>query len=598
MSNRGGSKKKVMRTPIVAVLGHIDHGKTTLLDNIRGTAIAQREAGGITQHIGATEIPISVIKKICGPLLDVGKIEVSGLLFIDTPGHQAFTSLRKRGGALADLAVLIVDIMEGFQPQTYESLHILRTFKTPFVVALNKIDRIRGWRSEKKPFVLSYKEQSDEARRFLDEKVYEIVGTLYDEGFSAERYDRIRDFTRTVAIIPISAKTGEGIPDLLMVLIGLAQRFLEESLQLHVEAEGVGVVLEKKEERGIGTTIDVILYDGTLSVGDTIIIGSLDRSPIVTKVRGLLKPRALREMRAESKFERVRSVTAAAGVKIIAPNLESVLTGSQLRVVKDETRIEDAIKEMQAELEELRIETAAEGVVIKADTLGALEALASELQRENISIMKAEVGNISKRDVIDAATVKEKDPNLGVIIGFNVDVLPDAREMAQQSDIPIFLGDVIYKVIEDYVSWARRRREEEMRKALEALIIPGKFMILPDYVFRQSKPAIVGVRVLGGRIKPGAPLMRADGVAVGSIKEIQDRGNNIPEARQGMEVAVSIIGPTVGRQIKEQDILYVDVPESHIGELEKFKEYLTDDEKETLEEIKEIKASRAAARSH
>ncbi|WP_456486481.1 translation initiation factor IF-2, partial [Candidatus Alkanophaga liquidiphilum] len=586
MSDEDSSKSKVMRTPIVAVLGHIDHGKTTLLDNIRGTAIAQREAGGITQHIGATEIPIGVIKKICGPLLDVGKIKVSGLLFIDTPGHQAFTSLRKRGGALADLAVLIVDIMEGFQPQTYESLHILKTFKTPFVVALNKIDRIRGWRSRRKPFVLSYKEQSDEARRLIDERFYEVVGTLYDEGFSAERYDRIQDFTKTVAIVPISAKTGEGIPDLLMVLIGLAQRFLEESLRLHVSAEGVGVVLEKKEERGIGTTIDVILYDGTLSVGDTVIIGSIARSPVVTKVRGLLKPRALREMRAESRFERVRSVTAAAGIKIIAPKLEDVLTGSQLRVVKDETALGDAIRKLQAELEELRIEIAAEGVVVKADTLGALEALASELKRENISIMKAEVGNISRRDVIDAATVKEKNPNLAVVIGFNVDVLPDAKEVAQQNDVPIFLGDVIYKIIEDYVGWVRRRKEEEVRKALEPLIKPGKLMLLPDYVFRQSKPAIVGVRVLGGRIAPGAPLMRADGVAVGSIKGIQDRGNSIPEARQGMEVAVSIVGPTVGRQIKEGDILYVDVPESHIQELKKFADYLTEDEKETLEEIK------------
>ncbi|MDF2955030.1 MAG: Translation initiation factor IF-2 [Candidatus Alkanophagales archaeon MCA70_species_2] len=594
MSDEDSSKSKVMRTPIVAVLGHIDHGKTTLLDNIRGTAIAQREAGGITQHIGATEIPIGVIKKICGPLLDVGKIKVSGLLFIDTPGHQAFTSLRKRGGALADLAVLIVDIMEGFQPQTYESLHILKTFKTPFVVALNKIDRIRGWRSMRKPFVLSYKEQSDEARRLIDERFYEVVGTLYDEGFSAERYDRIQDFTKTVAIVPISAKTGEGIPDLLMVLIGLAQRFLEESLRLHVSAEGVGVVLERKEERGIGTTIDVILYDGTLSVGDTVIIGSIARSPVVTKVRGLLKPRALREMRAESRFERVRSVTAAAGIKIIAPKLEDVLTGSQLRVVKDETALGDAIRKLQAELEELRIEIAAEGVVVKADTLGALEALASELKRENISIMKAEVGNISRRDVIDAATVKEKNPNLAVVIGFNVDVLPDAKEVAQQNDVPIFLGDVIYKIIEDYVGWVRRRKEEEVRKALEPLIKPGKLMLLPDYVFRQSKPAIVGVRVLGGRIAPGAPLMRADGVAVGSIKGIQDRGNSIPEARQGMEVAVSIVGPTVGRQIKEGDILYVDVPESHIQELKKFADYLTEDEKETLEEIKEIKARRAS----
>jgi len=218
-----------IRQPIVSVLGHVDHGKTTLLDKIRGTAIAKKEAGGITQHIGATEIPLEVIKEICGPILDKlgGKLTIPGLLFIDTPGHEAFTNLRKRGGSIADLAVLVIDVNEGFRPQTIESLNILRSYKVPFVVAANKIDRIRGWNSrEMRPISESIRKQKEWVVQELDKKIYELVGSLSRMGFSAERFDRIRDFTREVCIVPVSALTGEGIPELLAIISGLAQKYL------------------------------------------------------------------------------------------------------------------------------------------------------------------------------------------------------------------------------------------------------------------------------------------------------------------------------------------------------------------------------------
>jgi len=141
----------MLRQPIITVLGHVDHGKTTLLDKIRKTAIAAKEAGGITQAIGTTEIPTNVIKTLCGKLLERFKIKliISGLLFIDTPGHEAFTTLRKRGGSIADLAILVIDINEGIMPQTIESLEILKVSRIPFIIALNKIDRIKGWTSAK-----------------------------------------------------------------------------------------------------------------------------------------------------------------------------------------------------------------------------------------------------------------------------------------------------------------------------------------------------------------------------------------------------------------------------------------------------------------
>lgn len=584
--------KRAIRTPIISVLGHIDHGKTTLLDSIRGTAIAEKEAGRVTQHIGATEIPITTIKKICEPLKsDWTVIDVPGLLFIDTPGHHAFASLRKRGSALSDVAVLVVDVMEGFQPQTYESLNVLRLLKTPFVVALNKIDRIKGWNSKKKPFFINYNAQPEYARKEVDARIYEIVGDLYDKGFSAERYDRIKDFSRNVSIVPVSAKTGEGIADLLLVLIGLSQKFFERTLRLHLEDAGVGTILEKKEEKGLGTTIDVILYDGRLSVGDTIVLGSTEEEPVVTKVKALLKPRVLQEIRMEQRFLNVKSVNAASGVKIVAPNIDTALPGSQVRVVKEGEELESVVKEVKSEFEELKMETIPEGIIIKADTIGSLEALTLELKEEGAGeITKAEVGNISKRDVIDATTVKNR--YFRVVLGFNVDILPDAKEAALQAGIPVFISDVIYRLIEDYEQWVKYEKEKEKRELMERMTTPARIKILPGCVFRQSKPAIVGVEVLSGRIKTGVELIKSDGTNVGPINEIQDKGESIQRAEQGMQVAIALRKPTVGRHINENDVLYVRISDDELKELKALSVLLSSDEKEVLEELLEIKRKR------
>jgi translation initiation factor 5B len=558
----------------------VDHGKTTLLDKIRGSAIAEKEAGLITQHIGATEVPLEVIKKLCGNLMR-GSFIVPGLLFIDTPGHHAFTTLRSRGGALSDLAVLVVDIMEGFQPQTIEAINILRRFRTPFVVAVNKIDRIQGWRPNyNEPFVISYSKQSERVKLALEDKIYFIISQLLNAGFSSDRYDRIRDFQKNVGIIPISAKTGEGIADLLLVLIGLAQRFLEKDLKYDAASAGVGTILEVKEELGLGVTLDVILYDGEIKVGDTIALLGM-KEPIITKVRALLKPRPLSEIRAEEKFLRVQRVAAAAGIKIAAPNLEKALAGSPLRVIKDRDKIDEVIQEMKSEIVDVRIDTDQIGVIIKADTLGSLEAIVNELKAK-IPIRRADVGDISKRDVVDAATVK--DPLYATILGFNVNILPDAMEEVAKAKIQIFQSDVIYKLLEDYEKWVEEQKAAMEKKRLEAIIRPGKIKILPDCVFRASKPAIVGVEVLGGRIRPGVDLIKENGTKIGTLKSIQNKGENIPEAIYHQEVAISIEGPTVGRQIHEGDILHVDLPEKHAKILEQeLYDILPRDELETLQ---------------
>ncbi|MDW7731272.1 MAG: translation initiation factor IF-2 [Methanolobus sp.] len=579
--------KQDLRTPIVSVMGHVDHGKTTLLDRIRGSTVAEGEAGAITQHIGATEVPIDMIVNKCGNPALRDKFIVPGLLFIDTPGHHAFTSLRSRGGALADLAIVIVDINEGFMPQTIESLQILKRFKTPFIVVANKIDRIHGWEPQKNaPFIVSYNKQNERVKSELDRKFYEVVGELYNAGFNSERHDRVTDFQRNIGIVPISAITGEGIPDVLMVLLGLAQRFLEGNLHYDANVPGVGTVLEVKEEKGLGTTIDVILYDGTLKKGDMIVVGSLG-TPVHTKVRALLKPRPLTEIKAEEKFQQVPSVTAAIGVKISAPNLDGALAGSPVRVVTPET-VDEITKEIQDEIEDVQIDTDAMGITIKADTIGSLEALVNELKKEEIPIRKATVGDISQRDVVEVMAIE--DSFYKVIIGFNIKVLSDAKEKIQDSDITLFRNDVIYRLIDDYKDWAKKQKELAEKEMNEYITKPGRFQIMPNCTFRQSKPAVVGVKIIGGIVRTKVDITTADGTVVGKVKGIQSRGENISEARVGMEVAIAIEGPTVGRQIKEEDILFVNVPERHANTLEnEIYDSLTADELETLEAFLEIK---------
>ena len=586
-TSKSKGNESSLRTPIVVVMGHVDHGKTTLLDKIRGTAVAKGEAGLITQHIGATEVPLNVIQDFCGSHFG-NEMQIPGLLFIDTPGHHAFTSMRSRGGSLADLAVLIVDVNEGFQPQTIESLSILKRYKTPFVVAANKMDRIGGWHpTANAPFATSLKAQNERVTEVLDTRLYELVGELYKYGFDGDRYDRIGDFTRTVGIVPISAVTGEGVPDLLMILAGLAQRFLKDNLKLTATGPGVGTILEVKEEKGLGVTLDVILYNGEFNSGDTVIVGTA-HEPVVTKIRALLKPRPLAEIRSEERFLPVKHVAAASGVKISAPKIENALAGSTIRVVTSPEEVEALSLELKSELEAVRIDTENEGVILKSDTLGSLEALVGELKARNIPIHFADVGPISRRDVIKAAAIN--DPLLSAVMGFNVDILPDAITEIQKTNVPVFSSEIIYSIIENYEKWVEDQKMKIEQERLEAVIRPGAVRILPDCVFRQSKPAVVGVQVIGGIVRTQVNLMREDGANVGVVKGIQAHNENQGSATVGQEVAISIDGPTVGRQIHEGDILYVNIPEKHarIVEME-LKPKLAEDEREVLEDFLEIK---------
>ena len=583
------SEKGWARQPIVSVLGHVDHGKTSVLDHFRSlgserqASVMAREAGGITQHIGATEIPASVLNETCAALTGGKDFKSPGLLFIDTPGHQSFTSLRNRGGALADIAILVVDIMEGLRPQTVESLRILREKKTPFVIAANKIDRLNGWYTERgRTFVESWDNQRDDVKQLFEERYWKLLGQFSEHGFNIERYDKIRDFKSDLALVPCSAKDGEGLQDLLTVTVGLAERFLEDRLT-DTLGSGEGTVLEMKDERGLGKTIDIILNRGELNVGDSITLVGPD-GPITTHIKGMFRTKGMSEMRdAGDRWEACENAIAACGLKIIAPNLEKVLAGTILRQTNSDEELELAEEKARMEAS-ISVEIAEEGVVIKADTIGGLEALAFELNKIEIPIRMATIGPANKRDILTAQSAT--NPLNQIILGFSIqaNVEVASRLEGEDAEVKFISADIIYRILEEFEEWLTVTKESLDAAERENLVYPGRLLYLEDHTFRNKGPAIVGMRVIGGRVHVGQRLMKLDGTPVGQIKSLRTRSSEeVKEAAQGDEVAVAVMGPTVGRHIDEGDEFWVDIPASHVKRLRRIE--LTPIEEEILEEI-------------
>ena len=588
-----------IRQPIVAVLGHVDSGKTSLLDKIRGTGVQGREAGGITQHIGASFLPSDTIKQMCGQLaekLTKTEHDVPGLLVIDTPGHEVFTNLRTRGGSAADIAILVVDTNRGFQPQTNESLKILQARKVPFVVALNKADMISGWRPADTPYIsLAIKKQDPFVQTTLDEQIYNVVGTLSILGFQSEAFYRVKDFGKEVSIVPVSARTGVGIPELLTVLVGLTQQYMQKRLEQE-EKQSRGIILEVNDEVGLGTTANMILIDGKIKKGDSVVVAKRD-SVAVIKPKALLLPKPLDEMRdPRDKFKPVDQVDAAAGIKIASPDLDGVLPGSTVYVTNNESQIDEFKKMIESEMKSVFIDTQTNGIILKCDTIGSLEAITEMLRRQQIPVAKADIGHINRRDVMEAKAIKENDRHLGVILAFNVKTLPDAQEEADNSHIRIFNDQVIYSLIDNYTLWVDDDKANVDNAVFSELTPVCKFTFLKGYIFRNSNPAVFGIRVDAGTVKQKITIMNSTGKKIGRIHQLQDGKKSIDTANQGQEVACSIQDITIGRQISEEDVFY-SMPNSREAKtiLEQFLYKLNPEQQKVFNEIVALQRAKDAS---
>jgi translation initiation factor 5B len=509
---------------------------------------------------------------------------------IDTPGHQAFMNLRKRGGSIADFAILVVDVTSGVMPQTVESVNILKSRNTPFVVAANKIDLISGWKQANTlSFSESLKFQEPSVRKALDEKLYQLVGQLSNLQIDSDIFYNMRSFKGRAPIVPVSAKTGEGIAELIAVIVGMVQTFSLDSLKISSN-RGKGVVLEVTEETGLGTTLNVIVYDGEFKVGDQIVLLGTS-GPIVTKIRSLLVPKPLDEMRdPRDRFNYVEVVKASAGVKVSAPNLEGALAGSEVMVFSGEEEEKLLLDQLSKETSQFLFEREVDGLVIKADTLGALEAIVSELQTRKIGIRIAGIGPVSKKDVIQASLTSPEKRYLRAILAFNVNIMDEAETSARDMDVKIFSGEIIYRIIEDYIAWKEQTEKSSIEATISSVQMPCKILVLPGFVFRRSKPAIFGVRVEKGILRQGVTLMNEKGERIGTVESIRFKDESVKEATAKQEVSISVKEAVVGRSVKEGDLLYSDIPSSHAFLLKnKLQQFISQDTLEALEEIYNIK---------
>jgi len=576
----------------VAVLGHVDSGKTSLLDKIRGTGVQGREAGGITQHIGASFLPDEIIQKLCGSLYEkLGKAEnkVPGILVIDTPGHEVFTNLRARGGSAADIAILVVDINRGFQPQTNESLKILESRKVPFVVALNKVDMISGWQATDDAYISqAIKKQSTSIQTNIDEKIYNVVGALSILGYQSEAFYRVQDFKKEISIVPVSARSGVGIPELLAVLVGLTQQFLGKKLEQE-KKQTRGIILEVNDEVGLGPTANMILIDGHLKKDVNIVVAKRD-SVIITKPKALLLPKALDEMRdPRDKFKPIDEVQAAAGIKIASPDLEGVLPGTTVYASSDQKTTEEFKKSLESEMESVFIDTETTGVILKCDTIGSLEAITEMLRRQQIPIAKADIGSVTRRDVMQAKAIKDKDRHLGVILAFNIKVFDDAKIECDESHIRVFEDKIIYSLIDTYSQWVDDDKSDIENSIFKEFTPICKFTFLKGYTFRNNNPAVFGIRVDVGTLRQKTSFTNKSGKKIGNIHSLEADGKTVKEVKMGEEVACSVQNVTIGRQVNEEDVFYtLPTPFEAKQLLKKYAHKLSSEELQTLNEIVRI----------
>jgi len=516
--------KENLRSPICCILGHVDTGKTKLLDKIRQTNVQEGEAGGITQQIGATYFPGEAIKQKTAVVNTDGKFElkVPGLLIIDTPGHESFSNLRSRGSSLCNIAILVVDIMHGLEPQTLESMKLLRDRKTPFIVALNKIDRLYGWKKvDNNGFQESLALQSRGVQNEFKNRLEQTKLAFAEQGFNAEVFYENKSMARFVSLVPTSAHTGEGIPDMLKLIVQLTQERMVGSLMYLSEVQAT--VLEVKAIEGFGMTIDVILSNGILREGDRIVVCGVEGA-ITTNIRALLTPAVMKELRVKSQYVHNKEVKAAMGVKISAPGLEGAIAGSRLLVVGPDDDEEDLEEEVEADLNKLfsRVSTSGRGVSVQASTLGSLEALLDFLKDCKIPVANVGIGPVFKRDVMQCGTMLEKAPDYAVMLCFDVKVDKEAQAYADENGIKIFTADIIYHLFDAFTKHMEEQLERKKEESKLLAVFPCVLNTVA--VFNKTNPIVVGVDVVDGNLRVNTPIAAVRQNSTTGAKEIVSMG--------------------------------------------------------------------------
>ncbi|XP_017798471.1 PREDICTED: eukaryotic translation initiation factor 5B [Habropoda laboriosa] len=573
-----------LRAAVVCVLGHVDTGKTKILDKLRRTNVQDAEAGGITQQIGATNVPIDAIKESTKHVKGFSEknFKIPGLLIIDTPGHESFSNLRNRGSSLCDIAILVVDIMHGLEPQTIESINLLKTKKCPFIVALNKIDRLYDWQTmNRKDIQDIIKGQAMNTQREFEKRSKDVIVQFAIQGLNAALFYENPDRRSYVSLVPTSAITGEGMGNLLSLIVDACQGPLARKLMYSEELQAT--VLEVKALPGLGTTIDCILVNGMLREGDTMIVAGTD-GPIVTQIRSLLMPQPLKELRVKNAYIEYREVQAAQGIKIAAKDLEKAIAGLNLQVAQkpDEVDVlkEEIAKELTSALGNIRL--AERGVYVQASTLGALEALLDFLKSSKIPYAGIRIGPVVKKDVMKASIMLEHDSQYSTILAFDVKIERDAQELADSLGVKIFQADIIYHLFDKFTAYREELKQRKRDENKHIAVFPCKLRILPQYIFNSRDPIVMGVMVEAGIVKEGTPVCvpSKDFVDLGMVTSVEYNHKPVESARKGQEVCVKIepvpgeAPKMFGRHFDEKDFVVSKISRQSIDAC---KEYFRDD---------------------
>ncbi|EEA06279.1 eukaryotic translation initiation factor 5B, putative [Cryptosporidium muris RN66] len=542
------SERSEFRSPICCILGHVDTGKTKILDKMRKTNIQDNEAGGITQQIGATFFPPEMLSEQIKRVDREFELQIPGLLFIDTPGHESFNNLRSRGSSLCDIAVLVVDIMHGLEPQTKESIGLLRNRKCPFIIALNKIDRLYGWTGCS---WLPIRDTLDKQKSYVNDefgtRLSQTLLQLSEEGLNCCPYWENDDLRSTVSIVPTSAITGEGVPDLIYLIAKLTQKIMGLNFLKLNKTELSCTILEVKAIDGLGVTIDVILVSGTLHEGDTIVVCGLS-APIVTTIRALLTPQPMRELRVKSDYVHHHSITASMGVKICANGLDDAVAGTQLMIVPKNATEEDIELLREQVMEDMgevfrSVDKSGNGVYVMASTLGSLEALLVYLKSCNIPVVALNIGTVHKLDVRRASIMHERGhPEMAVILAFDIKVEAEAELEAKKLGVKIMKANIIYHLCDMFTKYYTDVQEEKRKEKSLRVVFPCVLKIIPQYIFNVRDPIICGVYVEEGILKPGTPLCipDKDNLMIGKVASVEFNKKTVNEAKKGQEVAIKI----------------------------------------------------------
>ena len=569
---------KDLRSPIICFLGHVDVGKTKLLDYLRQTNVQDNEAGGITQQIGSTYFPIDKIKETIDRVAPKKKMEynIPGFLIIDTPGHESFINLRSRGSGICDFVILVVDLLKGLEKQTIESIELLKLRKTPFVIALNKLDLVYGWNNNPgESSARGYKKQTKDIQQRIDSLVNRILIQMAEQGLNAQLYWKNFDPKGTISMIPLSAHTGEGVPDLLIMISLMIQRFL--STKVSYSNEFKATVLEVKPIKGLGTTLDVILVNGVINRGDRIVVCGIN-GPIVTTVRDLLTTQPMKELRIKSPYLHYDSIRAAQGVKILANDLEQAVAGSSVYVVHNISEQEEGYNNVMEEYDNLKtgLNRDGIGVYVQASTMGGLEALLHFLRKSDVPVVGFGIGPVTKTDVIKASVMYTRGiSQYSVILAFDVPISADIRTEADKSHVRIFEADIIYHLLDSFNNYVRSIEEANRETASQDAITPCILEILPNCIFNNRNPIIIGVLVKEGELRIGTPLCVTgkNTLELGSVTKIELNHRERDIAREGEEVAISIEGPNnycYGRQFDHTQKLYSKLSRLSIDSLKEF----------------------------